>query len=456
MTPRKQSRNMSFQSDDSDMMEDASVASTPPRSGRGSLGSLGRFSSARESPKNRRLFEDASDDELGLSPPRRSLLRPLDLNNDVHSAENAVPFANLYAQPQGGRKRSSLERRSGETTPRLDTSSDGSDQAMYASPHISPSSFLTMDGRFVQSKNPFSSPMVMDEEQHFTNNTIASMAPTLPVSFNDSKIPSISFLPPRLHRTLQRHRESNSPVDEPCKLNGGYPDHRFSFTGSPIQEDAMELSDTASRGSLHKVRRFNQSDDVFAASGQHLSCLKTLTINTNLAAGEATDDISPTEVMNFPPPTPVKARPVRAPYAPIRRGDPKTPMTERRRNIPVRTPHPGSYFQEKTVNQQPKSRFYSDFDVMGELGRGSFGSVYKVLSRLDGCMYAIKAAQRKAKGASDRQNMLREVCRMHLCRFLLRFNLTTFDSGLCPCCTLRPRRYGNLSYCSLPSSLDGR
>ena len=56
-----------------------------------------------------------------------------------------------------------------------------------------------------------------------------------------------------------------------------------------------------------------------------------------------------------------------------------------------------------------KSRFYSDFDVIGELGKGSFGNVFKVLSRLDGCMYAIKAAHRQAKGAADRGRMLKEV-----------------------------------------------
>ena len=55
------------------------------------------------------------------------------------------------------------------------------------------------------------------------------------------------------------------------------------------------------------------------------------------------------------------------------------------------------------------SRFKSDFDVIGELGKGSFGAVYKVLSRLDGCMYAVKTALRKFKGEADRNRMLKEV-----------------------------------------------
>jgi serine/threonine protein kinase len=55
------------------------------------------------------------------------------------------------------------------------------------------------------------------------------------------------------------------------------------------------------------------------------------------------------------------------------------------------------------------SRFYSDFDVIAELGNGSFGNVFKVLSKVDGCMYAIKVAHRPAKGNADRDRMLKEV-----------------------------------------------
>jgi len=55
------------------------------------------------------------------------------------------------------------------------------------------------------------------------------------------------------------------------------------------------------------------------------------------------------------------------------------------------------------------SRFYSDFDVIAELGSGSFGNVFQALSRLDGCMYAIKVAHRVAKGNADKDRMLKEV-----------------------------------------------
>jgi len=57
----------------------------------------------------------------------------------------------------------------------------------------------------------------------------------------------------------------------------------------------------------------------------------------------------------------------------------------------------------------PKSRFAEDFEEIGKLGTGSFGMVYKCLSKLDGCMYAVKVARREAKGVADRDRMLKEV-----------------------------------------------
>lgn len=57
----------------------------------------------------------------------------------------------------------------------------------------------------------------------------------------------------------------------------------------------------------------------------------------------------------------------------------------------------------------PSSRFDQDFEILGELGNGSFGYVYKCRSRLDGCTYAVKAAKRRVKGTLDREQMLKEV-----------------------------------------------
>ncbi len=56
-----------------------------------------------------------------------------------------------------------------------------------------------------------------------------------------------------------------------------------------------------------------------------------------------------------------------------------------------------------------KSRFYEDFEILDTLGNGSFGTVYKCRQRVDGRLYAVKAAKRRAKGRADRERMLKEV-----------------------------------------------
>ena len=56
-----------------------------------------------------------------------------------------------------------------------------------------------------------------------------------------------------------------------------------------------------------------------------------------------------------------------------------------------------------------QSRFNSDFQCLRVLGKGSFGIVYKVLSRLDGCLYAVKMAKSSVKGEAIRSGTLREV-----------------------------------------------
>ncbi|CAM9389293.1 unnamed protein product [Ectocarpus sp. 12 AP-2014] len=56
-----------------------------------------------------------------------------------------------------------------------------------------------------------------------------------------------------------------------------------------------------------------------------------------------------------------------------------------------------------------RGRFATDFEVKEIIGAGGFGTVYKVRSRVDGCLYAVKCSRRRFKGETDRQNMLMEV-----------------------------------------------
>jgi len=55
------------------------------------------------------------------------------------------------------------------------------------------------------------------------------------------------------------------------------------------------------------------------------------------------------------------------------------------------------------------SRFNSDFQCLSILGTGSSAIVYKVLSRLDGCLYAVKMLKTPIKGEAIRSSTLREI-----------------------------------------------
>ena len=418
-------------------VEDCSVISSPPRSA-----SKSRLS---YTPRSRRLVFDEDQDDQDSDLRQNLHQSSLSTHYHHHRPSSSVAPIATKIDYYSGRKRSSGDSAIGSSsthTPHrnsMDTdSSNSAPGSAFSSPHISPNSYLTMDGRFVHSKNPFSSPMVTETNDHEhldhcgapTTAQHAQGAPSLPVNFYGGTSSSKGFLPPRV---------SSTPSAPLFHDHHGYPHKKFSFTGSPILEDssspeqatgqpvssssllhAMEASSAAgpaSNGSLNKVRRFNKTDDVCKASGQHFANKRQqlLSVATNnLTSNFDTDEISPTDVTSFPPPTPVKAKQTYPPpYASIRRLEPPTPIMERRRRPapPLAQSHGATPTRnsQHTTNTSPKSRFHTDFDIIGELGKGSFGTVFKVLSRLDGCMYAIKTAQRQAKGQADKDRMLKEV-----------------------------------------------
>lgn len=223
-------------------------------------------------------------------------------------------------------------------------------------------------------------------------------------------------------------------------------------------EDSYESSHTSLSTTAHKNRLVTKNrEKLFVDVSEDDNDPTVFRMN---------DEISPTDVMAFPQHLPggspskksacndgIKYPTIRSPPAPRKkirqssvesqqpvttalRGPPETPMVQRRNAAisrlyrddtdsedewfgtvggsrrtggPIgRTRHRKDHSEVKRATMV-KSRFNEDFQIVGTLGNGSFGTVYKCLSRLDGCMYAVKAAKRKAKGIADRDRMLKEV-----------------------------------------------
>ena len=413
--------------------EDSAMISSPPRASRNNRNLHHHSRRQRVGGGNsvaHRLFADDDDEDFRKSP----ILKPLDLNLDLNEANNE-DHHQTKSKSDPSRKRHAEQVLEGRDLSFSDVEESPVD--MYASPqmspsaykspyrstaHKSPSSFRTIDGRTVVSKNPFS-PMLTEET---TPPPTSKEAPPTSLNFPVSLDDRDSYRLPKRETSAEFMSEDGYPAKT----------GKFSFTGSPIREQPTTIHTSSSSATTssttatqpqhyntHKLRRRSLEEDVAQAGAASQEELKNLQVQTtNLQYyNKYEDDISPTDVMEFPlvqssiksnmPPTPSKPRHHRRAvkrYTPVRKPPPNTPLPERRAK--------GRSFDEddndnkdSSVSRSSQSRFQSDFDVLGELGTGTFGSVLKVLSRLDGCMYAIKVAHRPAKGNADKDRMLKEV-----------------------------------------------
>eukprot|EP00039_Didymoeca_costata_P012561 m.181286 g.181286 ORF g.181286 m.181286 type:complete len:472 (+) comp15514_c0_seq7:280-1695(+) len=118
---------------------------------------------------------------------------------------------------------------------------------------------------------------------------------------------------------------------------------------------------------------------------------------------------------------PLKRRTSTGSLSPLRSGAPPlAPIksTSPRSRVFSRSQSPRSFELIYSGSSQPSPYFDPEkdatyleqcFEVMGELGKGSYGVVYKVRSKQDSQLYAVKKTTRKFKSKSDRWRMLEEV-----------------------------------------------
>ncbi|CAK8544314.1 unnamed protein product [Lathyrus sativus] len=66
------------------------------------------------------------------------------------------------------------------------------------------------------------------------------------------------------------------------------------------------------------------------------------------------------------------------------------------------------FFPKFTANEG-LSRYHTDFEELEQIGRGNFSCVFKVLKRIDGCLYAVKRSTRQLHLETERKKALMEV-----------------------------------------------
>jgi hypothetical protein len=338
-----------------------------------------------------------ADEIMVTSPPRSGGATNLNINlfsdnQDPHSVDDTFLFRSLTLTSSSslGSRPIHRRKRPGDffTAGRPGTLYEDSDEEMFQSPRSSPNSYQTIDGRTVASKNPFSPYTPMEEnmvmspiQKHLRN------VPNFPVYLRQTSSKAVNL--------LQRSSPYQESYDVPPQNDDLYASNASSLAIShdhdmyPIPERSAQKVRRLHENDVTSVRRFN---------------IESLHINTNLPR-QHSEEISPTDVCNFPPATPLK----KSRQASFRFTSPETPGIDSKHRIRTLYDDDDSELLDQSSLPETRSRFALDFHVIGQLGNGSFGTVYKCLSRLDGCLYAVKETKRKAKGILDRDRMLKEV-----------------------------------------------
>ncbi|XP_052798215.1 membrane-associated tyrosine- and threonine-specific cdc2-inhibitory kinase-like [Mya arenaria] len=108
---------------------------------------------------------------------------------------------------------------------------------------------------------------------------------------------------------------------------------------------------------------------------------------------------------SLPPKPPVKSAP------PVSRIFPHRPVT-RAQLVSFRSTTSQDSILSPGYNQHSRESYFSQcFQIISQLGVGSFGEVYQVRSKEDGKLYAVKKSRDRFRGESDRRRKLEEVAK---------------------------------------------
>ena len=195
------------------------------------------------------------------------------------------------------------------------------------------------------------------------------------------------------------------PKEYLADCNSTISQSNFSPHFSPTSKNRSQLQKNWNASPNTPSFTLNQSNDSILDFQEKMSSISSIARK-----------YSPMDVSNFPQPptTPYKRQasvPRRHKYSYTASTNPnKAPICpqapKRYSTTPVPAIHPCRSFESSSSTW---SRFENDFQTISTLGSGSFGTVLKCISRLDGCFYAIKTTTRPMRGNFEKHRYLKEV-----------------------------------------------
>jgi len=388
--------------------------------------------------KNALLYSPQRDnntaDECGVSDEDTLLTAVYDVDDDSFDTSSAPSSPVCTISSTVTRKRTSSSRK--EDSNQLTNTGFGVYRSIQ-SPLFSPP-VLRKDGVFNTNFKTFrqggiESAMSFDSHDSSCSRSPNTSLSPLPQCISALGIGSDSGFPAR----IGQFSFSRSPIEEMSHLERGSPYHENDGDASMIcatkirrlnldyDRGDYQSRDIKTDTPLQFAREEQQKVIRPTKSEQHINFYSTHVHQLEK------DVISPTDVAsydkikeNFPLFPPVSA--FSSPPVTKRKGlDSLTPpphqkMSPCKEETPIAIPtlkrkgrspifSHNDHVQKPVAVREEVSRLMQDFETIGTLGDGSFGTVYECISRVDGCPYAVKATKCQAKGKADRDRMLKEV-----------------------------------------------